>query len=339
MSKIVRKPPEWPAYKSARELPHGFSRTVQEIVDEWLMSPRYMRLSNGTKRSYSSHLSTWSTFKLPDSKSIFQLRVCEIDYRLVDYFISVMQYRGLAPASVSVKCTVMGIVWKIALRRGLAAYNPWADLRIECDNARDITWSPDEIERALEKCNQLGFNTLALFILFMYETGQRPWVDLRNLTWENIHDDADGIRWLDYVSSKTGVHIRMPISDRLRCCLENRPKTTSFIFSEESGERRTQQALFKQFNRIKREASLTYSLQLRDIRRTVVVELIEAGATRDEVRSVGGWKNDSSIHRYARIRGKTAQNALGKREQHKRLRESSSLLYIPAPQKECSEAH
>lgn len=336
--KLTRRHNVWPNYGQARSLPHGFSCTVQTIVDEWMLSTRFLRLSPNTKRVYASLLASWGKIKLPDGKVIFDLRVHKLDYKMVDHFVNLMHFRGLAPSSMRSYCHVMSGVWKYAARMGRVAYNPWADVGIECDNERDVTWSQEEIEKAMQKAGELGFNTLVLYILFMYETGQRPWVDLRNLTWENINDDADGTRWLDYISSKTGVHIRIPLPDRLVSCLEERTRASSWIFAEASGDRRSQQTLFNQFNRVKREASLSYTLQLRDIRRTAVVECIEGGATRDELRAVFGWKKDSSVHRYARIRGKTAQNALIKRDANKLIREGARIRALPPPNEEHSQA-
>lgn len=319
---------DWDQFKYARSLPYGKSCLVQEIIDEYLLSPMYQSVSDSTKRSYSAHMATWRKLSLPDKKTIFDLYVHKVNPALVDHFINLMRFKGYAPATVIVYCAIMNNAWKIALRRGKVLFNPWTDLGVKCANERDTTWSQEEIEQALIKCDELGFPTLGLYIRFMYETGQRPWVDLRNLTWENIYDNADGTGILDYISSKTGVHMAVPISSNLMHSLNRFKGRSEFIFTEEGGARRSKQTLHNQFCRVRREARINSSLQLRDIRRTVAVELIEAGATRDEIRSVGGWKKDASIHRYARIRFKAAQNGLKKREEQRRQHAGPELCVI-----------
>lgn len=214
-------------------------------------------------------------------------------------------------------CSVMSAVWRVALRQGKVLYNPWSDLDLKAAGERDVAWSPEDVEKAINTAKELGYHTLAFYILMLYETGQRPWIDLRNLTWENINGlDTDNTT-LNYISSKTRIRIQLPLSRPCVSALLGRDRTQQFLFAEIGGSRATPQAIQCQFRRVKRKAQLEHHLQLRDLRRTVAIELAEAGATRDEIRAVGGWKGDSVVHRYARIRLKTAKNAINKREQQR----------------------
>lgn len=310
-----RLPAKWDL-ETTRGLPYGRTCKVQEIVDDFERSDRFHTLAFNTKRGYRASFKSWRSLTLPDGKSIFDMYVHRVDYQLVDHYVKLMRFKYSA-TTIRYMCMVMSIVWKLALRNRKVAYNPWDDLNIKINNERDVTCTKQDITNAVVKAEELGYHTLALYLLFMYETGQRPWSDIRNFKWENIRHvgTTNNLSYtLSFTIAKTGVHIQLPINADLVARLDSRKRYSEYIFAEEGGERKTQQALHNQFRRVKREAKLADNLQFRDIRRSLAVELVEAGATRDEIRSVFGWQGDSVVHRYARLRYQTAENALRKRD-------------------------
>lgn len=309
-------PLDWKDLTTARAMPHGKSSTVRHIVDLYELSDRYKELAKNTKASYRSALNVWYNTRLPDGRNIFDFRVHKIDYALVDHFVQILKYKHQVPR-IRIMCAVMGAAWKLALRHGRAVFNPWVDLRLKFNNERDVTWTPEQVELAINTSKELGHSTLALYLLLMYETGQRPWIDLRNLTWDNIEEreDADGTRYriIHYRSSKTNIDMLIPITDRCFSSLQAHSLGKEYLFQDDEGGRRTSQAIHNQFKRVKRKAGLSNTLQFRDLRRTSAVELAEAGASNQEMRAIHGWKSDRMVNRYSRMRLQIARNAQQKR--------------------------
>lgn len=251
---------------------------------------------------------------MANGKTIFQMKVHLIDYGIVDYMQRLMRhaYEG---ATIRLSFTVLANVWDVGLRNGRVNVNPWLKPHISVRNERDITWKYADVRKAVECAREMGFNLLALYLVMMYETAQRPWKDLRDLTWENIHQDTDGSRILDFVISKTKTHLMIPLSQVACLALDNTPKVSKFIFAGENGEVLTRQCISRQFDIVKKTCMLNPELQFRDLRRTAVTEMVQNGATGEEIKAVTGWRDGNGIiHRYARIRFLTAKNAMDKRD-------------------------
>lgn len=325
-----------------RNLPHGKSSTVRALMDAYELSDRYKLLADSTKRSYRSAFAIWEKTYLPDRKTIYQLKVHKVDYRLVDHFVQLLRHKYQAPR-IKLLCAVMSAAWNLGIRHGRVIINPWTDLRLKCKNERDVVWSEEQVELAISKAKEFGYDTLALYLLMMYETGQRPWIDLRNLTWDNIgeHEDDDGARYyiITYRSSKTGIDLSIPISNRCFTAMQEHSGGTGFIFEDTEGSRRTAQAIHYQFKRVKRQTGISNTLQFRDLRRTSVVELIEAGATDQEIRAIHGWKGNRTLPRYARIRLQAARNGQQKRVKLKDAKLTQAESTAIRPQFEGADEH
>jgi integrase len=293
--------------------PHSTKVRVSKIVDDYLLSPRYTGVSQKTKARYLSIVRTFDSLILGNNKNIYHMRAVNVDFSTVDYLHKVLAFE-YSNATIKNMFAVFSNVWELAIRNGHVHYNPFARPRISVKNERDFTFTRDEIKSCIDKSRELGYYTLALYIILAYETAQRPWQDLRNLKWDNIKQQDDGTKYLDFIITKTKVHLMLPLSSRALEALDKVKKSSEYIFAEESGKLYTASAISFQFKKIKELLGLNPELQFRDIRRTAVTELVEAGATEEEIRSMTGWTSNAIIKRYARLRLVTAKNAISKRE-------------------------
>lgn len=303
------------------DMPNGKSMRVRDIISDYLKSHKYESLSLGTKMRYQYSLRILDLLILADNKSIYHRYVHKVDYTTVDYLHKVFAHTH-SPATIKFYFAILSNVWQYAMRNGKAVWNPWLKNEVRIKNERDIVWTPAQIEIAIKTAIENKMHVLALYILLAYETGVRVWSDLRPLKWENVKVHDDGNTVLDFVISKTGVRLVLPLSDRARDCLARVTRHSDFVFSSANGRLLTKSGIWTQLQKIKAIAKLPNNLQFRDIRRSVNTELAEAGATREELRSVNGWKSDRHIPRYALIRYGTALNGMEKRWEKLRLQDS-----------------
>jgi len=297
---------------TVKDMPNGKGVRVRTLIEDYFKSHKYHALSLATKMHYQSAIKVLECITLANNKNLFQLYVHKVDYGTVDYLHAVLAHTH-KPATIKFYFAVLSNAWQIALRNGNAVVNPWLRNEVRVSNERDTTWTPEQIKVAIDTALAMEYKVLALYILMAYETGQRPWKDLRDLKWSNIKLHEDGNYVIDFVISKTGVRLILPLSSRLYDILSTMPRLDDFIFSLGHNKRCSVSTMQSQFSKVKVRAMLPAELQFRDIRRTVNTELAEAGATREELRSVNGWKSDRHIPRYARIRYNTAKSGLEKR--------------------------
>lgn len=292
-----------------KNMPHGKSVPVSKILYDWYKSPQYATISPRTRRSYQSTLKVIELIVLVGNKTLFQMNVEKVTYATVDYMHALL-LRSLSPGYIKIMFSILSNVWENALRTGHAAINPWLRNKVKVDNQRDITWTSEQIESMITGAEQYGFHMLAVFILLMYETGQRPWQDIRNLKWTNYVSLEDGRKALDFTISKTNTRITLPLSQRAIDCIESFAKTGEYIFTDDKGQRMSQSSMNTAFLKVKERVGIPSNLLMRDIRRTVVTEMAMSGATRDQIRAVTGWKSDCVVTRYARSRVGTATEGL-----------------------------
>lgn len=292
-------------------MPHGKAVKVSQIVDDYQKSHKYQSLGLGTKTAYQSAFKLIELLILSNNKNLYQMYVHKVDYGTVDYIHAVLAHTH-KPASIKFYFAVLSNVWQVALRAGKAQINPWLRNEVRVDNERDITWSKEQLLSAVDGAKQHGFNLLALYLIMAYETGQRPWKDLRGLKWENIRE-FEGDTVVDYVISKTNVHMVLPLSPTAIEALERVSKIGEYIFVDARGRRLSPKTMHLQLDVVKKSCMLPQELTFRDIRRTVNVEMAENGATREEMRNVNGWQSDTHIPRYARLRYRTAKNGIQRR--------------------------
>lgn len=283
---------------------------VHDLITDYLNSDSFKKLSPNSKTAYIHILKIAERIIQANRQRLPEMWASRVDYNHVDYTQAVLEHQ-YKPATIKGLFTILSMCWELGLRNGKVLLNPWLRNKVSVKNERDVTWTKKEIYAVIDAANKLKFKPLARFIVIMYETGQRP-QDLLYLTNKNVVIKGDNELWLDFIISKTGVHLEIPLSSKAVECLPTFMGDDRYLFSDE-GRYVKYYEMYIMFNKAREHAGLPKELTMRDIRRTVAVELSEAGVTDQELRGVFGWKNNSVIHRYSRIRGSYAKSAFNKR--------------------------
>lgn len=300
------------------------SLTTEHLIDDYMRSPRWINLSHKTKRCYLSVFEVFRKYRMYNNKSLYETKAYQVTYSMVDY-ISTTLLHVKAPITIRSYYSVFSNVWDLAVRNAKVQYNPWLKPGLKIKAERDITFSRSQVTACVEAARELGYTVLMLYIIFCYETAQRPWKDLRNLTWDSIKDDENGGSLIDFTVSKTGTHLLLPLSVYACKILKQCEKKSSFIFVDEDGTRLSSAQVQRQFKQVIEKAGVPENYQIRDLRRTAITELAMAGCSVMEIEAITGWRcPEAVIRRYARVRLKTAHNALQKRQQAE-LQESTAV--------------
>ena len=152
--------------------------------------------------------------------------------------------------------------------------------------------------------------------MMCYEWGQRP-VDIRNLKWTDIDGAVVTI-----TQTKRGATVELPVPDNLMQMLQQQREDWDFQDyvvphhrPQDSAYRPlTVSQMTALLREVKAIAGLPDELQVGDLRKTAIVEMIEGGVDHLAIQSVSGHKNVASLNPYNKFSLNTAKAALERRQ-------------------------
>ena len=234
-------------------------------------------------------------------------------------------YEYLLNSGVSMANHVVGlgsIVYGHSIRLGSVNHNPFAYIKRRSLPPRKVVWTEQDISTYLTTAySQFKWRNIGLIVQMSYEWCQRQG-DMRLLQWEQ-YDLESGILTLE--QSKRGAEVTLPTSTSLQAMLKKqhedfgfqkwvapRPRPVGSLYQPYSMRGLSVQA------KIVREASgISDKLQIRDMRRTGTVEMVDAGVDLPQIMSVTGHANPASVKPYLKNTLKSSTMALQARWNNK----------------------
>lgn len=269
--------------------------TVAWFIDKYKASEKFTGLRAKTQKIYLRWLDQYSA-------DWGKLHVTALTRRVVVDLVDGIESKS--NRSHAVAC-LSGII-EIARYYGLKADNPTHRLKLTRNKAREQYWLPEDERRFLEACDDPRLRRT--FFLLLY-TAQRP-VDVLSMPWPT----GD---WIKLRQEKTRALVDFPIHRNLKAELSSGERT-GILVAGWSGSTLYRYEQFREaFRACCTKAGLTH-LQARDLRRTAVVRLSEAGASVPEIAALTGHsiqRTQQIIDTYYVRTREMAQNAIRKWEQ------------------------
>ena len=227
-------------------------------------------------------------------------------------------YEYLLNSGVSMANHVAGIgsiVFGHSIRLGSVNHNPFTYIKRRTSAHRKVVWANEDIDAYLTTAySQFKWRNIGLIVQMSYEWCQRQG-DMRLLQWEQ-YDLESGILTLE--QSKRGAEVTLPTSVGLQAMLKKqhedfgfqkwvapRPRPVGSLYQPYSMRGLSVQA------KIVREASgISDKLQIRDMRRTGTVEMVDAGVDLPQIMSVTGHANPASVKPYMKNTLKSSSMAM-----------------------------
>lgn len=253
--------------------------SVGWLVKSYLASPGFAKLADKTKSGYLQHL------KLIED-TFGDLSVSAIDRRVVITFRDRFADR---PYWGNAILRTLRVLLKHAVNLGLLEINPAKEFEQLQAPSRSQVWTHDQERAFVAKAHELSMPSMALgFALGVY-TAQRLG-DILRLPWSKY----DG-EWIASVRQrKTNVILDVPVLSPLRSSLEAIPRQSPLILTTERSRPYKQDHFQHRFRRI---ADLVgcKELQFRDLRRTAVVRMGEAGLDATQIAQITGHTYDHTL--------------------------------------------
>lgn len=177
---------------------------------------------------------------------------------------------------------MLRMLLNFAVTEGTIPANPMAGMRFRTPAARDLVWTQAELVAFLEAAEAMGLRSVGLAVLLAANTAQRQG-DIFRLTWAQIEGDRLRVR-----QGKTGRTVHVDLTATVREALERTRRDSLMVCPGPDGGMWKQKPFNDAFRAIAKEAGIRPELQFRDLRRTCVVWLGEAGAEIAEICAVTG---------------------------------------------------
>lgn len=270
--------------------------SLNHIKELYFNDRRFKRLAETTRKSYllfCNRLTNDFLFE-GQKKSFGNLQITDINRAFVKSLYEKLLKKG-AVRSASLMINALSQLIITAQDYGLYTdENPCKKLVIEKNEPRNQIWKDDEVIKFCDKCDEKGYFGLKLAVLIAYYTAQRE-SDIEKLKWNDF--DFDLNIW-KLKQSKTKNYIEIPIYkiEQLQKALRETQRINEFVCNSIDGKPYYKRELIpEQTKKIIKLSNIRNDLMFRDLRRTAILKLDEAGCTLSEIASISGHSRKSII--------------------------------------------
>jgi integrase len=244
--------------------------TIAGLIAQYRESEEYRELAPGTSKYYRRYLRDIEALgpRLPFAS--FSRRA------VVDFIESYAKPHQRRQAAA-----VLKNLFRLARYRGVVIADETAGLRLRTRKPRDRVWSDNEIIRWLDAARIEDLHMTTGFLILQY-TAQRP-NDVLQMTWPHYSGSAIRLR-----QQKTNALLDVPTHPALAEHLDSLARSPGSLTIVAYRGRPVKYARFNErFRRIAERAGIE-GAQARDLRRTAMLRMAEAGATVPQIASVSG---------------------------------------------------
>ena len=283
--------------------------TLRNISELYFKHRKFLSLAETTKKDYIKYINKINEIFGDDKISLFTRSICE------KFYVKMKEDKGIRTAQHYINA--LRVIWNSAKDHDIIqGENPCSNMKIERNKSREQVWTKEEFNIFCQIALKKGYKGLFVAMNIAYYTSQRQ-TDILNLKWSQIDENFNV---LSFVQSKTGAKIKIPLDKLpvLKEILINLEKKNEYIIIDEIDDKHyiNRIRLFlDRFDAIKEISKIRNELWFRDLRRTSILALDEAGCTDSEIASISGHSRISILKMldvYAPKTIKKAENAFDK---------------------------
>jgi integrase len=188
------------------------------------------------------------------------------------------------PAKAELVISLLRVLFAFGIDEGELSTNPAQNMRMKGSPPRHQVWTDEQVAAVIEAGTAHRRPSIGLGVALAHNTGQREG-DILHMAWSQFDGAKIRLR-----QRKTGVRLDVPCTRQLIDVLAATPRSgTVMVINEITNRPYCSGASFADhFRRIARAAGIPDDLQYRDLRRTAVVRLAEAGCSVPEIAAISG---------------------------------------------------
>ena len=290
---------------------------VGQLVEFYLNSNHFARLTGTTQKQYETHLS-YALATRVDGKRLEDYQASSLKAQHTNQ--AYQQWLQVGIRTANYRKAALSTAWKYCMRFDIIDNDPIRLIKTETDQPRKVKWTRDQVTQFLSTAySDFRWRSIGLIVHMSYECAQRVG-DMRVLTWDKVDLDAQRI---DLTQSKRGADVHLPIPEALTAMLQQ--QKDDFGFQTYVAPKTTPVAgayvpypvdqIDDAINEVKDAAGLPKNITAMDLRRTAITEMVEGGADLAQIMQVSGHRSPDSVKPYMVNTYTGAKNALAKRGQ------------------------
>ena len=288
---------------------------VGQLVEFYLNSNHFARLTGTTQKQYETHLG-YALATRVDGKRLEDYQASSLKAQHTNQ--AYQQWLQVGIRTANYRKAALSTAWKYCMRFDIIDNDPIRLIKTETDQPRKVKWTRDQVTQFLSTAySDFRWRSIGLIVHMSYECAQRVG-DMRVLTWDKVDLDAQRI---DLTQSKRGADVHLPIPEALTAMLQQ--QKDDFGFQTYVAPKTTPVAgayvpypvdqIDDAINEVKDAAGLPKNITAMDLRRTAITEMVEGGADLAQIMQVSGHRSPDSVRPYMVNTFSGAKNALAKR--------------------------
>lgn len=320
------------AWRSGAEKVAAPPGSLPWLIRLYRADHRYTDLRDRTRGDYESYLRRIEAW----SDRAGHPPITTISRKDVKAFSKSM---AATPVGAKAAIGVLRTLFAFAIDEGELATNPAINMRMKGHTPRHQVWRPEQIAALIDHAVVKGRPSIGLAVALAHNTGQRE-ADVLHMAWSQF----DGAK-ITLKQRKTGVLLDVPCTQQLLGVLATTPRTGTLMVIKEASlvevsiggnvgtrvwpARAYERVGFtKEFRKMAKGAGIPDDLQFRDLRRTAVVTLAEAGCSVPEIAAISGHSIQATtriMEVYCPRNSTMAGHAITKLEDYRRTQQERKL--------------
>ena len=290
---------------------------IWKAIDIYLHSKAFLSLSPTSQKTYEANLRRISRTTIDGTNfGLKSLKLLSVEACMEAYDTWEAED---TTATANHLARVFSVVMNYHIMLENIYRNPMRYVRKREATPRSVVWTHEQVVSFLDTAySKFEWRNIGLIVQMCYEWGQRP-VDIRNLTFDRI--DWVG-KIVTIIQSKRGAEVELPIPDELYPMLEQQQDDWGFQQyvvphhrpQDNAYRPLTVNQMTTLLTEVKAECGLPPELQVGDLRKTAITQMIRSGVDQLQMMSVTGHKNVQSLNPYNKFSIDTARAALDRRK-------------------------
>lgn len=297
----------------------GPNSTLTQVYKYYTTTNHFRTLAYSSQKNYDSTMSAISATPI-QGKKLGSIKVKDVTCKHCD--TAYQYWSNEVSISKANQCSrILSLLFNFCISIDMIKFNPVTTVIKKTHKPVSTVWTHKQVLAFLDVAfADYKHRSIGLVVTLCYEWAQRP-NDIRLLKWGAI--DFDKAR-ATITQTKRGATVELPISEHIMHLLQQ--QKTDWDFQEyvipfanpsNGGYRplsRVQISLHA--NEVKALAALPTELVVGNLRKSGIVEMIDAGVDHLQIMSVTGHQNVSSLNPYQKHTYSSAKSALDRRRQH-----------------------
>jgi hypothetical protein len=285
---------------------------VSVLIDNYLRSDTYKNLSPKSQHDYLHYLSRWYSPEFLDRK-IADIKTSEWQSLYDEAYVK-------TPSLAIHSLATWRAVFKYAVGKGFVKFNTVREVVAKPHKARSTCWTREDISKFLNVAySRFEGRSIGLIVQMAHEWGQRVG-DLRILKWENYCLQT-GI--VTIPATKRKKETTIPSSNGLMAMLSKQHEDygwQQYIAPSATSDKKggllpySDVRLAQIASKIKAAAGVAPELQLSDLKRTALTEMLEYGVPINNIMSITGHATAFGLNPYIKQSLSLASEAMKMRK-------------------------